>query len=437
MEVHITSKQIVKPSSSKLHLLIPFNLSLLDQLAPGMYTPVLLFYAKPSDSNVDGSQFSYQLKQSLSKALTQFYPAAGRVKNNLFITDFDEGVPYVETRVKGRLSYFIEPTQKLEEMNRLLPCRPFCYIQDTTAPQLTVQVNIFDCGGIALGLCYLHKIFDAASISAFLKSWAAFSRGLNGEIPDPGLLGSSSLFFPPVESIPENAGWKSLFFNGGGRKITRTYVFDANAISTLKLIEKSKSLEHPSRVLAVSAFVWKHAMEASRSVSGTLKPTILCQAVNLRPKFNPALPSYSIGNMFSMASSMYNPVGKDIDLTELSYLVREATKSAPNDPQVILQGFKTMTEQINHLAEMVSEGNVDFFILSSWINTLDANEDFGWGKQTLFSIPGIHNREFSNCFVLKEARQHNAIEAWITLSEQEMGFLERDPEFLAFASPSS
>ncbi|XP_038999727.1 vinorine synthase-like [Hibiscus syriacus] len=189
--------------------------------------------------------------------------------------------------------------------------------------------------------------------------------------------------------MPENADWKSLFFNGGGRKITRTYVFDANAISTLKLIAKSKSLEQSSRVLAVSAFEWKHAMQASRSVSGTLKATILFQPVNLRPKFKPALPSYSIGNMFSMASSMYNPVGKYIDLSELSYLVREATKSAPNDPQ------------------------------------------------TLFSIPGIHNREFSNGFVLKEARQHNAIEVWITLSDKEMGFLERDPEFLAFASPSS
>ncbi|XP_039013490.1 stemmadenine O-acetyltransferase-like [Hibiscus syriacus] len=174
MEVHITSNQMVKPSSSKLHLFKPFKISLLDQLTPGMYTPVLLFYAKPSDSNIDSSQFADQLKQSLSKALTQFYPAAGRVKNNLFITNFDEGVPYVETKVKGRLSDFVEPTQKLEAMNRLLPCRPFRYIQDsTTAPQLAVQVNIFDCGGIAIGLCVFHKIFDGATLSAFLNSWAA------------------------------------------------------------------------------------------------------------------------------------------------------------------------------------------------------------------------------------------------------------------------
>ncbi|KAE8660051.1 putative Cysteine-rich RLK (RECEPTOR-like protein kinase) 8 [Hibiscus syriacus] len=439
MEVHITSKQLVKPSSSKLHLLEPFKLSLLDQLAPRKYTPGVFFYAKPSDSDIDSSQFSEQLKQSLSKALAQFYPASGRLKKNLFITDFDEGVPYVETRVKGRLSDFIGQTQNIEAMNRLLPCRPFCYIEDSTAPQLAVQLNIFDCGGIALALCAFHKVFDGTTVSAFMNSWAAFSRGSNGEIPNPGLLGASSRFFPPIESMPDNADVKSLFFNDVRRKITRTYVFDANAISTLKMKAKGKSLEHPSRVLALSAFLWKHGIQASRSVSATLKPAILCQPVNIRPRLKPQLPIYSIGNLYSMAISMYSPVGEDIDLSELGVLVREATQSAPNDPQVVLQGFKTMTDGLSHLAEMVSKGDADFFILSSLLNTLDADEDFGWGKPTLISTPAVdsRNRELRNWFYLKKAKQHKAIEVWITLSDKEMDFLEHDPEFLAFTSPKS
>ncbi|KAK8549157.1 hypothetical protein V6N13_063553 [Hibiscus sabdariffa] len=439
MEVQITSKQMIKPSSSELHLLKPFNLSLLDQLGTSKYTPVILFYAKPSDSNTDSSQFLDQLKQSLSKALTQFYPAAGRLKNNLFITDFHEGVPYVEARVKGRLSDFIEQTGKLEAMNRLLPCPPFRYIQDPTTPQLAVQVNIFDCGGIALALCSFHKIFDGTTAYAFLNSWAAFSRGSNGEIPNPGQLGASSRLFPPIESMPENAAMKSLFLNDGRRKMTRSFVFDANAITTLVLKAKSKSLEHPSRALALSAFLWKHAIQASRSASGTLKPSILCQAVNIRPRLKPRLPSYSIGNMFGIAISMYNPVGKDIDISELAYLLREATESVPIDPRVVLQGFETMTEQVSHLEEMVSKGDAEFYIFSSLLNTVDANEDFGWGKPCLISIPGIdsQNREIRNLLYLKNAGQHNAVEAWVTLTEKEMDFLERDPEFLAFVSPNS
>ncbi|KAL4378158.1 hypothetical protein GQ457_02G030300 [Hibiscus cannabinus] len=191
--------------------------------------------------------------------------------------------------------------------------------------------------------------------------------------------------------MPESAALKSLFLNDGRRKMTRSFVFDANAITTLVLKAKSKSLEHPSRALALSAFLWKHAIQASRSASGTLKPSILGQAVNIRPRMKPQLPSYSIGNMFGMAISMYNPVGKDIELSELAYLLRESTEGVPNDPQVMLQGFKTLTEKLSHLEEMVSKGDAEFYILSSLLNTVEANEDFGWGKPSLISRGG-HGR---------------------------------------------
>ncbi|KAA8528799.1 hypothetical protein F0562_036154 [Nyssa sinensis] len=52
----------------------------------------------------------------------------------------------------------------------------------TRKPGLTVispsfSVNIFDCSGIAVGLCLSHKIVDGISTSAFLKGWAASARG--------------------------------------------------------------------------------------------------------------------------------------------------------------------------------------------------------------------------------------------------------------------
>ncbi|KAL4377699.1 hypothetical protein GQ457_02G030130 [Hibiscus cannabinus] len=256
-----------------------------------------------------------------------------------------------------------------------------------------------------LALCFFHKIFDGLAVSAFLNNWAAFSRGSNGEIPNPELLGASSQLFPPIEPMPESAALKSLFFNDGRRKMTRSFMFDANAITTLVLKAKSKSLEHPSR-----AFLWKHAIQACRSVSGTLKPDILCRPVNIRPKLKPGLPK----------------------LSELAYLLREAAESTPNDPQVVQQGFKTMTEQLSHVEEMVSKGDAECDVLSSLLNTLDGNEDFGWGKPALFSIPGIdsQNREISNLLYLKNARL-------LSSSEKQMDFLERDPQFLAFASPYS
>ncbi|TYI87005.1 hypothetical protein E1A91_D04G106900v1 [Gossypium mustelinum] len=397
MEVQKTSKQM---------------LSLIDQVSTTNYVPFIFFYLKPCDSHIDGSQFSNQPKQSLSKALTQFYPLSGRTRNNLFISHYDEGVPFVEARVKGRLSDFVEATGEvleLEALNQLLPCRPFCFFQDYSAlPQLGIQVNIFDCSGIALALCCLHKIIDATTISCFLKTWAAFSLGSNGEIPDPDLLEAGSRFFPPMESMPTSINFKRLPFNEGRRK-SRSFVFDANAIATLMFKAKSKSLEQPSRVASLGAFLWKHAIQVSRSVSGNRKPTILCQTVNIRLKMKPQLPDYSIGNL-------------------------------------------TIKEQQTEIAEMVSEGNAEFYTLVSWLNTLDGKQDFGWGKSSLFSIPGVdsHNPGFNNRFILKQATHHvgklnkkdtvsthhNSIEAWVTLPDKVMAVLEHDPDFLAFASPN-
>ncbi|KAK8575815.1 hypothetical protein V6N13_032869 [Hibiscus sabdariffa] len=437
MEVHITSKQMVKPSSSNLHLLEPFQLSLLDQLASRYYTCSILFYAEP---RADTSRFSGRLKRSLSDALAQFYPLAGRVKNNLFISDYDEGALYVEAEVKCRLSDFVGRAQELGALNQLLPCRPFCYVQDSNAPQLAFQVNVFDCGGIALALCGLHKMVDAATGFAFLKSWAAFNRGSSGEIPIPSMLGALSRLLPPIESMPENADLKSLFFGDGRRRVTRSFMFDANAIATLKLRAESKSLEHPSRVLALTAFLWKHAIRAGISVSGTPKPVFLCQPVSIRQRMRPQLPSYSIGNMFLPIFAKYNPAGQHIDQSELCVLLRQTAQSVPNNSQDVLQGFKTITEQVSQIAEMVSKGNANFYVLSSWLNTYEPNEDFGWGKPSLISIPEVDSNipGLINWFFLKNtgAGRHNGIEVWITLSDKEMGFLEHDPEFLAFASPT-
>ncbi|MFQ6656011.1 hypothetical protein Gotur_026297 [Gossypium turneri] len=383
---------MVKPSSSK-DLLKPFQLSLIDQVSTTNYVPFIFFYPKPCDSHIDGSQFSNQPKQSLSKALTQFYPLSGRTRNNLLISHYDKGVPFVEARVKGRLSDFIEATGEvleLEALNQLLPCRPFCFFQDYSAlPQLGIQ------------------IIDATTISCFLKTWAAFSLGSNGEIPDPDLLEAGSRFFRPMESMPTSINFKRLLFNEGRRK-SRSFVFDANAIATLMFKAKSKSLEQPSRVASLGAFLWKHAIQASRSVSGSRKPAILCQTVNIRRKMKPQLPDYSIGNLVNKYS------------------------------QDLLQEFRTIKEQQTEIAEMVSEGNAEFYTLVSWLNTLDGKQDFGWRKSSLFSIPGVdsHNPGFSDRFILKQARHHNSIEAWVTLPDKVMAVLEQDPDFLAFASPN-
>jgi hypothetical protein len=84
MEVEIISKECIKPSSPTPPSLKTYKLSLLDQVVPSAYIPMIFFYPMNksiSHSVVDiVSQRSHLLKQSLSNTLTRFYPFAGKIK---------------------------------------------------------------------------------------------------------------------------------------------------------------------------------------------------------------------------------------------------------------------------------------------------------------------------------------------------------------------
>ncbi|KAL4309681.1 hypothetical protein GQ457_01G043070 [Hibiscus cannabinus] len=152
---------MVKPSSEEVYLRKPFSLSLLDQFIPPFYLPLMFFYTKPNGSHLDTVQTLAGLKKSFSKALNQYYPLSGRTIDNRCIGSYDKGVPYVEARVRGCLADCIAQTEQ-EWMKQLLPTQPFCSIPASTSPQLTIQINIFDCGGIAIVMCFSHKVVDAA-----------------------------------------------------------------------------------------------------------------------------------------------------------------------------------------------------------------------------------------------------------------------------------
>ncbi|GMI65636.1 hypothetical protein like AT3G26040 [Hibiscus trionum] len=442
MEVCITSKEMVKPSSEEVYLRKPFSLSFFDQIIPSCYTPVMFFYTKPNDSHLETAETLAGLKKSLSKALNQYYPLSGRTIDNRCIGSYDKGVPYVEARVKGCLADCVAQTEQ-EWVNQLLPSQPFCSIPTSTSPQLAIQINVFDCGGIAIVMCCSHKVMDAVTISTFIKSWAAFNRGSDGEIPDPDMLHIGSRLFPPLESIPQNylSSMESLLFQEGWRR-TRRFVFDDNAISALKFQAKSKRSEHPTRTVALVAYLWKYGMLASRVASGRSKPSVLTQTVNLRPRLNPRLPQYAIGNLFGTVVSTYNSTDRDIELDQLAYLVREAIDIF-NDQIPRLQSgdmVKFMNDQNNPATDFGAQGEVDNFYCTSWLNTLDGNlVDFGWGEPTSLSVWRSESRYYSffEMFILKDMGKDKGIEAVITLDAKTMDVFEHNSEFLAFASPSS
>ncbi|KAL6125590.1 hypothetical protein ACLB2K_073646 [Fragaria x ananassa] len=177
MEISIISRDTIKPSlhSSSLNHLSPFKLSLVDQLTPATYMLLILFYPAISDPN---SSFNLletltRLKSSLSETLTLYYPFSEQAKNNLFIHEFNTGIPFVEAQVSCRMLEFLK-LQETELLNRFVPFHPPMqgnWRRVSLLPMIAFQVNVFACGGIAIGGSASHKLCDGIAANSILGSY--------------------------------------------------------------------------------------------------------------------------------------------------------------------------------------------------------------------------------------------------------------------------
>ena len=202
VEVEVISNEIIKPSSPTPEHLRHYQLSFLDQLSPKTYNPLVLFYEIDDDDQQDESkinEISNKIKKSLSDVLTLYYPLAGRAKNDRFVYCNDEGVSYSVGRVNStsHLSHVIKNPLPSELCNFL----PF-KLHELTEFVLGVQLNIFQSGGIAIGLCISHQIADALSCVMFVKTWVAIARGEADHVARPEFV--SAKLFPPLDSLVFN-----------------------------------------------------------------------------------------------------------------------------------------------------------------------------------------------------------------------------------------
>ncbi|XWS56394.1 hypothetical protein CRYUN_Cryun09bG0081700 [Craigia yunnanensis] len=441
LEAQILSREIIKPSSPEIiHQRKPFKICLFDQLTPTTYVSMVLFYSLSDTNFSNTTNILTHLKTSLSETLNILYPLSGRITDNLFIRHFDEGVPFLSARINCRLSEFLKH-HEIESLNKLLPCQPFSKESNDEVPLLVCQVTTFACGGIALGICTSHKITDVKTGLVLGNVWSRISHGSHENLVGYPSLAEASLIFPPKNPMPQNilSMMENLWFTEANY-ITRRFTFDAKAIAKLKAMAKGEGEATPTRTEAVSGFIWKCSMAASRAISGSLKPSILAQAVNMRPREKSnSLDAGSIGNVFWWASVHSNPAETGTELSELVNLMKESIAAFDDEYLSSLQGeegFQAIAEYINQLEMMFSLEKPDIFAFTSWLNTGFYKVDLGWGPPCSLALFGKVGPKFRNLTVFVETKCGKGIEAWMTLDEKRMSVLEKDPEFLKFASPN-
>lgn len=420
MEVEVISKELIKPSSPTPNHLHHYQLSFLDQLSPAVYNPLVLFYSFHDHSSI--TQISNHLKTSLSTVLTLFYPLAGRVRDNLFVDCSDShGIPYSEARVRCRLSD-VTANPIPGEINKFLPF----HVELSDAADefgLGVQLNVFECGGVAIGVCVSHKLGDAFSSLVFIKTWSDVARGDHTFNPPEFV---SATLFPPKDT----AGFDSRMGITKRNIVSKRFVFGASAIETLRAKHEERLGCGASRVESLSAFIWTRFVDANRDQNMLYN---VLHSVNLRPRFEPPLPDNSFGNLYRIAVTSPAYLSSGEECCGLVRQLREEIRKIDKEYVKKLQKYgDEHLEFMKEGGEKFTRGELMTFSFTSLCRFPVYEADFGWGKPTWVGSPAF---TFQNLVVFIDTKMGDGIEAYISLKEEHMAKLEGDREFLSFVSP--
>ncbi|RZC91695.1 hypothetical protein C5167_027759 [Papaver somniferum] len=480
MKIDIVSRESIRPSSPTPSHLNTYSLSLLDQLCPPLYVPLLLYYTKQLDSGTDcnlGDKESSSrcdvLKKSLAETLSKYYPLAGRIKDDVSVECNDEGVDFIEARVVGReVSQVIQLTDSvnIDIMEPFLPFEPYGESGSTfglgldlvSKALLKIQVNVFDCGGIIICAYIFHRIADGTTFVNFIKDWAATARG-DG---DSGFRVQGKphyeLFslFPPRALLGFNVNEMIETEKG---ILTKRFVFKALNIAKLKkkCIHDAKEAyeggeqeqQPPTRFEALTSLIWKCFMDVDRqtkarrhhedvvsaSVDAPTDDAVLRQvqhygasfSINLRTRMNPPLPSNTFGNAVGLAiAQVSHNLDNNVDYAELVSKVKNAVDQIDSDHVRALQSTDALSN-IEKMKPKLEKGTVLLHFTSRCRFPIYEAADFGWGKPTWASLSKLPTK---NLVMFMDTSSGDGVEAYVSLKNEDMMEFERHQELLAFVA---
>ncbi|CAK7332407.1 unnamed protein product [Dovyalis caffra] len=425
LEIEVISNEIIKPSSPTPDHLHHYQLSFLDQISPPVYNPLLLFYPTDGDAKINNIEKSNQLKQSLSETLKLYYPLAGRIRDNLFVECNDEGVPFFQAEVRCRLSQVVENPVP-SELNKLIPFA----LDDAEELPLGIQYNIFECGGTVIGLGISHKIGDALSLFTFVKTWAATAREEADLIISPEFV--SATLFPPINI----SGFRPATGITKEGVVTKRFVFCSSSIETLReKYSESGSLENqrpPSRVEALSVFMWRRFMAATKVESRPERIYSMIHAVNLRSRMEPPLPEYSFGNYYRVAFTIPS-IGTGGENYSLVNQVRDSIGKLDKQYVKKLQKGNEHLDFIKEQAASFLKGEMVSLNFTSLCRFPLYEADFGWAKPIWVGSPSL---TFKNLVVFMDTASGDGIEALVHLNEEDMVKFQEDEELLRHTVPT-
>ncbi|XP_074373928.1 acyltransferase-like [Apium graveolens] len=402
-------------------------------MLPNFYVPIILFYSN-SQQLSSKTTVPNLLKNSLSEALSKFYPFAGRLGSaGSYVDCNDQGVQFHEARIACTLSEVLNRAPGADEekgFGHLFPTRSIWRDLLTDSCLMVVQLNRFSCGGVAIAVSISHRIIDGTTLLSFLNYWASLTR-------DPSDQEELTRLQPHFvyELLPQSCNENVLATQASYPErhwITTEVVFHNSKITELKAnqeihdkIDGVVADQNYTRNELVTALLYRCAVAAAaKSNSGVYSKSVLFRAVNMRQLLDPLLPRTTVGNLFmfvtiptsTKSETMFNP------------MLRQMRKE-----QMQLKGMKILDlKGAVPLAEKYAKMNHNLYLVTSICNSpLYDGMDFGWGRPdraTMVDAP------FVNCFFVADTPSRDGIVVTVNLVEEDMKNFRADNELLAYAS---
>ncbi|KAI5056351.1 hypothetical protein GOP47_0028169 [Adiantum capillus-veneris] len=404
------------------------------------YNQRILFFKLDKQSSSD--LFVSRLKSSLSLALLEFFPWAGRCfeqeNGRLALDCNDAGVPFIE-------AYVDVPFPTLENdgfryqpfFKHLAPHGDVTTWTGPDLPLLSVQVTRFPGDkGLVLGIGHSHIVADGSSLWHFMKSWGECARGVPLSMHPVHMrqaLGPEKLILPPPYREEENDKAGPPLPRPGGRKmelVQRNFHFTSEMIRKLKnMATTSCPADHApfSSLQALSAHMWKHVIAATDMDES--RESIFFLLANMRSRVEPPLPEGYFGNAIMREGSVARK--GELQQESLGATTLRMQRLVQTLDETLMRTFYGALEVLP--INKVFEG-MDFSMVMLQVSSSPRfpvyDVDFGWGPPLSVQCPLIRGDGEMMWFPGREGG--GSIDIGLALTKPAMERLEQDKSLFSF-----
>ena len=420
----------VKPSEPTWQGVMP--LSVFDQIGTITHELTIYIYRRPQNNCLSPPEAIMDaLKDSLGRALSHFYPLAGRVRwsgeggSRLELHCNAMGAMLREAEADAELYHFLGHDFSLSRKYRyLIPAVDYSLPLEEI-PLLLVQLTRFACGGISLGCTVSHTVADGRAAFYFMSEWARLARGeplKTAPFLDRGVLQAGE---PPREYVPEDPADYYLpelmvaekskgFDDQDGIKMDKTAMarlkLRQDQVENLKKMANERREESETanraytRFEALAAHIWRCVSKA-RNHEFPEQPTALGVTVDSRSRVHPPLPQNYFGN--AVFDVLANSASGELLSKPLGYAASRIRAAIAKVNSEFVGTAIDYLKSIPDLAWLQNIGpvlhgtpsimNPNLGIIS-WLGLPNTDgHDFGWGKE-IYMGPGEIDGE--SCYVL-------------------------------------